>query len=106
MYTARIYTAQAFEWDPAKREMNLRKHGVDFVDAVHIFEGLVVEREDRRREYGEPRVVALGSVEELLLAVVYTPRAAAFRIISARRANRDEKAAYRHLQCPEAQEPD
>ena len=102
MYTPRIYTAQAFEWDPAKRETNLRKHGIDFIDAAHIFEGLVLEHEDQRRDYGEPRVVALGRVEELLLAVVYTPREAAFRIISARKANRDEKAAYRHLQSPEA----
>lgn len=82
VYTPRIYTTQAFEWDPAKRETNLRKHGIDFVDAVRMFEGLVLEREDRRRDYGERRVT--------------------FRIISARRANRDEKAAYRHLQSPEA----
>jgi uncharacterized protein (DUF4415 family) len=74
VYTPRIYTAQAFEWDPAQRETNLRKHGVDFARAVRIFEAPVLERQDRRRDYGEPRFVALGAVEELLLAVVYTGR--------------------------------
>ncbi len=102
VYTDRIYSPEAFEWDPAKRQANLRKHGVDFVAAVRIFEGPVLEREDRRRDYGEPRFVALGAVEELLLAVVYTPRRAVFRIISARRANRHEKAAYRQIQPAEA----
>ena len=102
VYTARIYTPQAFEWDSAKRETNLRKHGVDFARAVRIFEAPVLERQDRRRDYGEPRFVALGAVEELLLAVVYTPRELAFRIISAGNAHRHEKAAYRQVQSPKA----
>ena len=101
VYTLRIYNPEAFEWDPAKRQANLRKHGIDFAGAVRIFEGPVLEREDRRRDYGEPRLVALGEVEEVLVAVVYTLREAAFRIISARRAHRHEQAAYRQAQSPE-----
>ncbi|MGH7525704.1 MAG: BrnT family toxin [Gemmatimonadales bacterium] len=101
-----VYTIpQPFEWDPAKREANLRKHGIDFSGAVRIFDDRVVEREDRRRDYGELRVVALGEVEGILLAVVYTPRGSVFRIISARKAHRHEKAAYRQVQSPEAQGP-
>jgi hypothetical protein len=102
VYTLRIYNSRTFEWDPAKREANLRKHGIDFARAVRVFEGQVLEREDRRRDYGEARFVALGAVEELVLAVVYTPRGAAFRIISAREAHRHEKAAYRQVRSPEA----
>ena len=102
MYTLRIYTSRTFEWDPAKREANLLKHGIDFPRAVRIFEAPVLERQDGRRDYGEPRFVALGAVEELVLAVVYTPREADFRIISAREAHRDEKAAYRQVRPPEA----
>ena len=102
VYTLRIYSPKTFEWDPEKREANLRKHGIDFADAVRIFEGPVLEREDRRRDYSELRFVALGAVEEVLLSVVYTPREPAFRIISAREANRHEKAAYRQVQSPEA----
>lgn len=101
MYTIRIYSSEGFEWDPAKRRANLRKHGVDFAGAVGIFNGLVLEREDRRRNYGEARFVALGRVGEVILAVVYTRRNAAIRIISARKANRHEKRAYRQVQSPE-----
>lgn len=43
MYTVRIYSPTGFEWDPAKRRANLRKHGVDFVGAVRVFEGPVLE---------------------------------------------------------------
>ncbi|MGH7517294.1 MAG: BrnT family toxin [Gemmatimonadales bacterium] len=84
MYTASIYSPEAYEWDSAKRESNLRKHGVDFLNAVRIFEGPVLERQDRRLDYGETRFVALGRVEDAVLAVVWTPRGSAFRIISAR----------------------
>ena len=102
MYTLRIYNSKTFEWDPAKREANLVKHGIDFARAARIFEAPALERPDRRRDYGEERFVALGAVEELVLAVVYTPRETAFRIISAREAHRDEKAAYRQVRSPEA----
>lgn len=64
MYTLRIYSPEAFEWDRAKQSSNLGKHGVDFKDAVRVFERPVFEREDRRREYGEVRFVALGAVED------------------------------------------
>ena len=67
VYTLRIYTPQSFEWDPTKRRTNLEKHRIDFVDAVRIFEAPVLEREDRRRDYGEPRFLLLGAVEELIL---------------------------------------
>ena len=89
----------------AVRHQDLRKHGIDFSGAVRIFDGPVLEREDRRRDYGELRLVALGEVEGVLLAVVYTPRGSVFRIIPARKAHRYEKAAYRQVQSPEAQGP-
>ncbi len=50
----------SFAWDPAKNEANLEKHGVDFEDAIRIFEGPTLEQEDARRDYGERRVQALG----------------------------------------------
>jgi uncharacterized DUF497 family protein len=97
VYTLRIYNPEAFEWDPAKQVSNLGKHGVDFKDAVRVFEHPVIERKDQRRDYGEVRLFALGAVENDVLAVVYTPRGSAFRVISARRANKHEKAAYRQV---------
>ena len=88
-----------FEWDSAKNSDNLAKHGVDFEDAIRIFDGLVIEAVDRRREYGEERIAAVGTVNGLHLLVVYTWRGQSRRIISARRANKYEREAYRRAQA-------
>ena len=50
------------EWDEPKRQSNLADHGVDFMDAALIFEGVFLEAEDRRSDYGEQRFRALGGV--------------------------------------------
>ena len=85
----------AFEWDAAKNAANVLKHGIDFEDAIRIFDGPVLERADDRRNYGEVRVVAFGVVDNRELAVVYTLSGARRRIISARRAHSRERKAYR-----------
>lgn len=85
----------AFEWDAAKNAANIAKHGIDFEDAIRIFEGPVLERTDDRRDYGETRMVAFGVVDGYELAVVYTVRGKYRRIISARRAHSSERKAYR-----------
>lgn len=84
-----------FEWDAAKNAANLAKHGIDFEDAIGIFDGPVLERSDDRRDYGEHRLIAFGVVEDRELAVVYTIRGTHRRIISARRAHRHERKEYR-----------
>jgi hypothetical protein len=83
-----------FEWDETKRRANLAKHGVDFADAIGIFAGPIFESEDARRDYGERCLRAIGSVGGEVLFVVYTPRRKFRRIISARKTNREETAAY------------
>ncbi len=91
-----VYTISlAFEWDSAKNEANLVKHGIDFRDAVRIFEAPVLEKVDIRREYGETRILSFGLYEDTELAVVYTMRERNRRIISARRARSSEREAYR-----------
>jgi hypothetical protein len=84
-----------FEWDQGKNEANIAKHGIDFDEAIGIFEGFVLERVDNRRDYGEVRIAATGVAEGRELAVVYTIRGEVRRIISARRARRNERRAYR-----------
>jgi uncharacterized protein len=84
-----------FEWDDAKNSANITKHGIDFEDAIGIFEGSVLIRTDARGDYGEVRVVAVGVVDNRELAVVYTVRGTRRRIISARRAKISERKAYR-----------
>lgn len=83
-----------YEWDEAKREANLQKHGLDFVDAEFVFEGVTVTIEDRRLDYGEQRFVTFGVLGRILVAVVHTERAEAVRIISIRKATRSEKKSY------------
>ena len=82
------------EWDEAKRQANILKHGVDFVDAIEMFAGRFIETEDRRRDYGERRYQAFGELDGRVTEVVYTWRDDRRRIISARRARRNERRAY------------
>ena len=81
-----------FEWDNTKRESNLNKHGLDFVDAVKIFLGPVVTASSHRS--GEDRWISVGMVNGLEIAVVYIWREGRIRIISARRAKRNERQEY------------
>ena len=82
-----------FEWDPAKNEANIAKHGIDFEDAIEIFAtSVVVFRSDREDEV---RWGAIGDVEGREITVFYTLRADRYRIISARRARTNEREAYR-----------
>ena len=85
-----------FEWDEVKREANLAKHFIDFVDAATIWRGHVIDPLATREVAGESRRLALGTIgdAEWIIAVVYTPRDTARRIISARRARRSERQVY------------
>ena len=66
-------TSAAYEWDEAKREANLVKHGVDFMDALEVFaDPLRVERVNQRREYAEERREVVGMVRDQMLFVVYS----------------------------------
>ena len=84
-----------FEWDEVKNEANIRKHGIGFARAVHIFDGPVWTVEDARFDYGEVRLVSVGLTEGILyLTIVHTKRGEVTRIISARASNRQERRRY------------
>ena len=83
-----------FDWDPTKSEATFRLRGFDFVYASRIIAGTVIETPDARTDYGEPRIKAIGQAGSDILVVVYTPRNGATRIISARQANRKERALW------------
>jgi uncharacterized DUF497 family protein len=86
-----------FEWDDAKAEANLRKHKISFRAASRVFDDpLVLIEQDLAEDYGEDRFVAVGRVEGLLITVVFTERGERVRIVSARKANNDERRAYDH----------
>jgi len=91
--------ALEFEWDPRKAAANLAKHKVLFEEAATAFGdplGRMVA--DPRHSAVEERLVLLGiSKERRLLAVMYIERAEAVRIISARRATRQERRDYEEI---------
>jgi uncharacterized DUF497 family protein len=84
-----------FEWDKRKNAANIRNHGIDFLDATLIFENPTIEAVDNREDYGEVRYAALGLSGETVLHVLYARRGGnVVRIISARKANRDDAERY------------
>ena len=82
------------EWDNNKAASNLIKHKIDFEDAKNIFlDPNRLEREDKR-DYDETRIQVIGIVNQVVLFVVYTQRNGRYRIISARKANKNELRQY------------
>jgi uncharacterized protein len=88
------YSDREFEWDERKNVSNTAKHGLSFEEAVEIFDGRLLSKLDDRQSYGEQRFKALGTIRGEVYHVVYTERGSRIRIISARRASREERRAY------------
>jgi uncharacterized protein len=86
--------AGPYTWDERKRSSNLRKHGVDFAIVQNFdFETALVLRDDRKN-YGEERYRAYGAIKGRLHALVFTRREGRIRVISLRKSNAREIAAY------------
>ena len=81
-------------WDEAKRRANLRKHGFDFADAKDVFNGITYTIEDRRFDYGEKRFITLGMLREVVVVIAHTEIPVRIRIISMRKATRNEQILY------------
>lgn len=82
-----------FEWDENKRNYNLEKHGIDFIDIISLFED-PNRIEFKNIRQGERRIQTIGMVEDVVLFLVYTLRGKKKRIISVRRASKNERKAY------------
>jgi len=88
-----------FEWDRKKAESNLIKHGVAFEDATEIFDDPNEITDNGKMINGELRFQIIGRLRQTVLLVVFTLRQGADgevhrRLISARRASRQERAIY------------
>jgi len=83
-----------YEWDEQKRQINVKKHGVDFIDIPYLFDSVVVIMPDERFEYGENRFIAIGILKNQVVLVAYTERDDNIRIISARKATKNEQIYY------------
>ncbi len=89
----------SFGWDPPKSEKNARERGLPFEIAMALFDGNTIEFDDRRRDYGERRIIVYGAVVGRVLVCVYTWRGSSTQpqrwIISLRKADKGEVNGYR-----------
>ncbi len=83
-----------FEWDENKRLPNIEKHGLDFRDAPQLFDENYVEVKAKAGSGCEERFLATGVVNEKYVTVIYTERGGATRIISFRKARKNEQRRY------------
>ncbi len=83
-----------FSWSDRKRLANLRAHGLDFVDAARVFEGVTFTFEDDRFSYGEQRFVTLGLLSGVVVSIVHTESDDEIRVISFRKGTKREEALY------------
>ncbi|MFN4100244.1 MAG: BrnT family toxin [Pararhodobacter sp.] len=82
-----------FEHDPAKSVSNLAKHGIDFEQAQALWEDPWL-LEAPAKTGDEPRFLSIGKIEGKHWAAIWTPRGDAVRIISVRRARKEEISYY------------
>ena len=84
-----------FEWDEQKREANIAKHGLDFLDAPRIFTAPLLAALDEREDYGEDRWVGIGLLGGRVVVIVYVePDEDTIRVISLRKALAHEQRRY------------
>jgi uncharacterized DUF497 family protein len=86
-----------FEWDEAKRRSNLEKHGIDFQRARRVFDGR--PRLDLASSRGEEeRTLSVAILDSRVISTTWTCRGDdTIRIISVRRARREEERQYRQI---------
>ncbi|MBY0611774.1 MAG: BrnT family toxin [Beijerinckiaceae bacterium] len=85
-----------FEWDAAKADSNVQKHGYPFSLAPTLFAApLRSERQIPADQTGEARYMTYAELDGNLFACVWTMRGTKRRIISLRRANKRERNAYK-----------
>ena len=92
--TEKIINNQLFAWDADKATINWQKHRIKFEDAAKVFadENRIDYRDEEHSDY-EDRYITIGKVDKILF-VVYTERGMATRLISARKANKEERRDY------------
>ena len=83
-----------FEWNEEKRLSNIEKHGFDFVGIETVFEGETATILDDRFDYDEERFVTFGLLESRVVAITHTETDKTIRIISVRKATKNEEEKY------------
>ena len=73
----------------------MNDRGIDFTDASLVFSGTTLDFQDDRKDYGEPRIISVGYLQNRMMIVVWTPRGDSRHIISMRKANEREQKRFR-----------
>ena len=89
-----------WDWDEAKRQTNVHKHGIDFAALVAFDWSTATHEADTRTDYNEARIVTTGYIGDRLHILAWTPRHGRIRIISLRKANDREQKAWRTFRAP------
>ena len=83
-----------FEFNKQKSEINKEKHGIDFVEAQHIWEDpecIIIPA----RTIDESRYLLIGRYDGKIWSAIFTIRNIKIRIISVRRSRKNEEEIYR-----------
>ena len=88
-----FYTME-FEFDPKKSAANKEKHGIDFVDAQQLWAEKSLVARILGRSDDEPRAIDIGCLHGKHWSAVITFRGNKIRIISVRRARKEEIEIY------------
>jgi uncharacterized protein len=89
-----VWTSVALSGTRGRTGSTRKKHGIDFSDAISIFQETCLEGPDERSDYGKLRMIAYGLMGPHVIAVVFCWRENRRRIISARKATRLESENF------------
>ncbi len=82
------------EYDESKRQWTLENRGLDFVDAIKVFDGPTFTQEDDRFDYAELRYQTYGLLSERLVMFAWTPIPNGIHVISMRKCNERERKKF------------
>jgi len=84
-----------YQWDPVKSKTNVKKHGIEFADAVGVFDDADAITLEDMDSAGEQRFLSIGlDILGRIIVVAYTYRGDEVRVISARKATKQEVRIY------------
>ena len=86
-----------FDWDNNKNLINIRKHGIDFNDAIEIFNAPMIVIPDDSIDYNEDRYIGIGILRNIIAIIIFVEKDddKVIRIISARKANKHESKIFK-----------
>ncbi len=82
------------EWDGNKRQTNLKKHGLDFINAAKVFSGPTFTLPDNRFDYDEERFITIGMLDTDVIVIAHTESEDIIRVISMRKGTPNEQKIF------------